>query len=125
MKISNSTERLKELMNVYNLKQADICKKTGLDRSVISYYVNGKREPMQDNILLIANSYGIDPAWLMGMDVPMVKDVAAEKYTVHLAELANIVINDERLATIVECYTSLSDAQKESVKTLLLSMANL
>ena len=71
MKISNSSDRLKELMQIKGINQADICKQTGLTKSVISMYVNGQRDPRQDKLGLIAETYGLDPAWLMGYDVPM------------------------------------------------------
>lgn len=71
MKESNISQRLQELMEMYNLKQADVVKKTGLDKSTISYYLSGKREPAQDNIFTIANAFDVNPAWVMGYDVPM------------------------------------------------------
>lgn len=71
MKASNSKERLKEMMNILNLKPVDICKKSGIQKSSLSNYLNGTREPRQDQISLICDPYGINPAWLMGYDVPM------------------------------------------------------
>lgn len=71
MKISNSKERLKEMMSVLDLKPVDICKKCGIQKSSLSNYLNGTREPRQDQISLICDPFGINPAWLMGYDVPM------------------------------------------------------
>lgn len=71
MKVSNSKERLFELMNVYNLNQTEFCKKTGIQKSALSNYLNGDRVPRQDQLSLIADAFNVDPAWLMGYDVPM------------------------------------------------------
>lgn len=71
MKVSNSQERLRELLRITNDKQADMVRKTGIEKSAISNYLNGKREPRQDKIIIIANAYNINPSWLMGLDVPM------------------------------------------------------
>lgn len=71
MKLSNSKERLKEMMDKLGLKQVDICKKCGIQKSALSNYLNGTREPRQDQISLICDPYGINPTWLMGYDVPM------------------------------------------------------
>ena len=71
MKISNSKERLKEMMEKLNLKPVDICKRSGIQKSSLSNYINGTREPRQDQISLICDPYGINPAWLMGYDVQM------------------------------------------------------
>lgn len=71
MKASNSKERLKEMMIALELKPADICRRSGLQKSALSNYINGTREPRQDQISLICDPFGINPAWLMGYDVPM------------------------------------------------------
>jgi len=68
----STRSRLIELMSAYNLTQSDIAKKTGIPKSAISMYINGYRVPRQDKLSLIADAYGVDPAWLMGYDIPMV-----------------------------------------------------
>lgn len=70
-KISSTKERLAEMMSEFNISAADIVRKTGINKSTLSNYINGKRTAVQDQLSLIADPYGIDPAWLMGYDVPM------------------------------------------------------
>lgn len=64
-------KRIKEAMNLRGVKQADIVKKTGINKGALSSYINGNYEPKQSNIYKIANTLNISPAWLMGYDVPM------------------------------------------------------
>lgn len=71
MKIASSSERLKELLRIHNETQADMVRKTGIEKSAISNYINGRREARQDKLIIIANAYNVNPAWLMGLDVPM------------------------------------------------------
>ena len=71
MKKKNSAERLKELMNILNIKQTDIIEKTGIPKSAMSMYISGQRAPKQNRLSLIADAYNINEAWLMGYDVPM------------------------------------------------------
>lgn len=71
MKISNSQTRLKEMMSILGISQTDIVKTTGVLKSSLSNWVNGNREPRQDQISAIVDPYNINPAWLMGYDVPM------------------------------------------------------
>ena len=78
MKVSDSQHRITELMNLLDISQQDIADRTGIDKSTISLYVNGKREPRQDKIGIICDAYSIDPAWFMGYDVPMWKRNSAE-----------------------------------------------
>lgn len=70
-KICTTKERLAEMMHVLDISAADIVRKTGINKSTLSNYINGKRTAVQDQLSLIADPYGIDPAWLMGYDVPM------------------------------------------------------
>lgn len=77
MKVSNSKERIRELMSFYGINQTELCKRTGIQKSALSNYLNGDREPRQDQISLICDPFGVSPAWLMGYDVPMTMPVPA------------------------------------------------
>lgn len=77
MKISNSNIRIKQLISELNISQTEFCKKTGLAKSALSNYMNGDRQPRQDQIDKIAAAYNVNPAWLMGYDVP--KDISNNK----------------------------------------------
>lgn len=67
-KLSN---RLKIAMKEKNIKQSDLVKKTGINKGALSSYINGRYEPKQYNINLLANALGVSIAWLRGYDVPM------------------------------------------------------
>ena len=70
-KESNSSLRLKAMMDILSLKQSDIVARTGITKSALSNYLHGTREPRQDQISKIAEPFNINPSWLMGYDVPM------------------------------------------------------
>ncbi len=76
----NTSERLKEIMEIRNLKQIDIvnlakpfCEKYNikLGRNDLSQYVSGKIEPAQNKLLVLSKALDVNIAWLMGLDVPM------------------------------------------------------
>lgn len=68
-------ERLKEGMELRQLKQVDIIEKTGINKGALSSYISGKYEPKQNNIYLLAKALNVNEAWLMGHDVPMERNV--------------------------------------------------
>lgn len=113
-KTSNSAERIKEIMRIYGIKQSDFCNKTGLNKSIVSLYVSGKREPAQDNIFIISQAFKVDPAWLMGYDVPMSNKVSAEN-----AEMIAKIRNDEELTEALKVYFSLSEDKKKYAVNLI------
>lgn len=81
-KVSTFTERLDELLQRKNLKQADIVSAAGITRSAMSRYMSGKLEPKTATIYAIADAVGVSDRWLYGYDVPMEapkeKDVIAK-----------------------------------------------
>ena len=85
MKISNSKERIKELIRDLQLNQTDFCEKTGIQKSALSNYLNGDRTPRQDQISKIADAFNVSPSWLMGYDVPMYYQPAATSPSSYLS----------------------------------------
>lgn len=80
MEKSNTSERLKYLLNLYNIKPIDIvnrcqpfCKKYNekIGRNHISQYLNGINEPGQRKLTILSEALNVSPVWLMGYDVPM------------------------------------------------------
>lgn len=67
-------QRLKKALEIRDLKQSDLIRLTGLDRSLISNYISGKYKAKQDNLHIIAKALNISEAWLMGYDIPMERD---------------------------------------------------
>lgn len=78
MKVSNTSQRLKEVMNKKGLKQVDIlnkiqplCKKYNIKMGSndLSQYVTGKVEPSEKKLKALAEVLGTNEIWLMGYDV--------------------------------------------------------
>jgi transcriptional regulator with XRE-family HTH domain len=67
-------DRIKEGMEIRQLKQIDIVEKTGINKGALSSYLSGKYEPKQNNIYLLAKALNVNEAWLMGYDVTMDRD---------------------------------------------------
>lgn len=108
-KISNSSQRLKEMMDFLQLKQSDVVNKTGITKSALSNYLHGTREPRQDQISKIADPYKINPTWLMGYDVPMFMN--------DLHDLTTFMDNNEQL--LIDTYRNGSDIEKRMIVELL------
>lgn len=73
-KTSTTAERLKEAMNIRNMKQADLARATGLAKGGISNYVTGRYEPKSDIISKLAKALFVSEMWLWGYDVPMERE---------------------------------------------------
>ena len=63
-------KRIKQMMQIRDITQADLARITGIRASSISDYLSGKYQPKQDKIALIADALSVNPGWLMGYDEP-------------------------------------------------------
>ena len=82
MKVSNTSERLKHILNTRGLKQVDVlrlaepfCKEFNvqLKKNDLSQYVNGKSAPGQFKLTILSLALGVSEEWLMGYDVSIQK----------------------------------------------------
>ena len=60
--------RLKSIMSERKITQSELSKRTGIRQSSISDWLNGRYEPKQDKIYLIAQALGVSLSWLLGYD---------------------------------------------------------
>lgn len=76
--MKNTSDRLKEIMKTRQLKQIDILNMSkpyqeklniSMSKSHLSQYVNGKSNPDQRKLYLLATTLDVSEAWLMGYDV--------------------------------------------------------
>lgn len=62
------SRRIKEAMNIRNLKQIDIVKQTGINKGSLSSYIKGIYIPKDSNLNKIAQVLNVDKMWLLGYD---------------------------------------------------------
>lgn len=66
--------RLEKALEYRKMKPVELAKKTNISEAKISQYRSGYSKPKNQRLVLIANALKVDPSWLMGVDVPMIKD---------------------------------------------------
>lgn len=72
--VASTSERLAEAMARKNIKQSELARITGIDKSSISLYVSGKYSPKGDKLYKLSLALGVSPAWLSGFNAPMVEN---------------------------------------------------
>ncbi len=119
MKPYNTAIRLKQIMTNKSLKQIDIlnlcqpyCNKYNvkLGKNDLSQYVNGKVEPRQEKLDILAEALNVSEAWLMGYDVPMDRTYSIKP------------INNDRLNEFIELCSRLNDDDLDIIETLIDSL---
>ena len=66
-------ERIKFAMDVRNMKQVELVRRTGISKGAFSSYLSGLYNPKMDRLELIADALDVDVRWLTGENVPMQK----------------------------------------------------
>lgn len=64
---SLTAQRLREAMSTRGIKASELVEKSGVSKSNISGYMNGKYTPTNINAIKIANVLQVQPEWLMGL----------------------------------------------------------
>ena len=70
--------RIKQGLQIRNMKQVELADKTGIDKGQISSYLSGKYKPKQENLSLLAAALDVSEYWLMGLDVSMEREGSEE-----------------------------------------------
>lgn len=82
--------------------------KVGITKSSVSQYVNGTNFPDNKRAGQIAHTFGINPVWVMGYDVPMEQQDPAATASLH--------------GTLISKFSKLSDRDQEIVMNMIDSM---
>ena len=57
--------RLRQAMEAKNISAAELSRKSGVGKNMISYYLNGKCLAKQDKVYALAMALNVQPGWLM------------------------------------------------------------
>jgi len=106
--IESTRVRLRKAMDLRGIKQTDLVQKTGLPKSSISQYLSGSREPKQRAIYLLSEALSVNPAWLMGYDVPMEPD-NSEKVKAEITSLFDRMTPEQQRSVLQFLHTMLGD----------------
>lgn len=79
--------RLKLAMQINNIKSTELAEKANIPKSAISQYLSGLYEAKQKSIFKLANVLNVSEAWLMGLDVPMDRNLKTDKLGNPIAEI--------------------------------------
>lgn len=85
MKQTDFSKRLTQALDLRGLSAADLSRATGVSEGTISCYKKGKYQAKQNRVYDFAKALRVDPAWLMGYDVPMEPQGQSTQDTAHRA----------------------------------------
>lgn len=111
-------DRLNEAIEAAGMRPIDLCEKTGIPKSMLSYYLNGKTKPKADRLHIIAKALDVSEAWLLGYDVPKYR-TADQKKNDQLAQLIVKMRTDNDFYNTVVDLAKLNKNQYRGIKQLI------
>lgn len=76
--VDTFANRLKRAMDIRNMKAIELSEKSGISKSSLSEYISGKYEAKQNGIYLLSRALDVSEAWLMGLNVPMERELKSD-----------------------------------------------
>lgn len=118
---SSLKDRLRIALAEANMRPIDLSEQTGIPKSMISYYLNGKTKPKSDRIYSISKVLGVSEAWLLGYDVPKNR-TAEQKKNDDLVSVIAKLRKDPEFFEVVSMLAGLPADQYESIKGILTAL---
>lgn len=116
--IATPSERLKEALELRDMKQVELSEKSGISKPNISCYLSGKYEPKQDALYKMGKALDVAEMWLAGYDIPMERP-AAQKENDALADLVERIKKEKDFKEVIFKINSLKSEQLTHIKNLL------
>lgn len=113
--MATTAERLKEIMSIRDIKQSEIIEKTGINKGALSSYISGRYLPKQDNIYKLAKVLCVNPAWLMGLDVPMEPPADSFEPAAGSSDVAPVQLRPDE-ADLLDNYNLLNEEGRKHVR---------
>lgn len=111
-------DRLREALDAADMRPIELSEKTGIPKSMVSYYLSGKFKPKADRIYAICQALDISEAWLLGYDVPKNR-TQGQKKNDHLAQVIAKLRKDSDFYELVSMLAELPAEQLASITPLV------
>lgn len=118
VQVASIAERLREAMNIRDMKQVDLVRQTGINRSAISRYLSGEYEPKNKPVYELAKALDVSDQWLLGYDVPMERP-KAQKNNDAISDIVLQMRSDEEFLSIVQKISKMDSEKRKSLNALL------
>lgn len=117
-RVSEFKLRLREALEIRNMKAVELSKKTNVPEGAISYYLAGKSQPKGDRLHILCVALNVSEAWMLGYDIPMER-TAEQKKNDDLVKIIAQMRKDPKFFEIVSKLAELPAEQYDSLTTII------
>lgn len=107
---NNSSKRIKWIVdNLCGGSQQKLADKANLNKGSVSQYVSGRNTPSNLTAKKIADVFNLNPAWIMGFEVPMYEESDSDTFRQEMYDEDNVLFD----------YQHLSEESKQTVRNVI------
>lgn len=116
--------RIREALQIRNMKQVELCEKTGLKKSSLNNWLSNRWQPKQDAIMRMSRVLDVSEMWLAGYDVPIERPIEQKKSD-ELAQLIHSMRKDEELKNLLLSICSLTGEQRKTIEGVVKELSKI
>jgi transcriptional regulator with XRE-family HTH domain len=124
MNDTNARNRIREALQIRNMKQVELAEKTGIAKGTINNWLNNRYQPKQKALMKMAKVLEVSELWLAGYNVPMERPTEQKKSD-ELAQLIHSIRKDEELKNLVVSICTLNDEQRKTIKSIVTELSKI
>lgn len=110
--------RIREALALRNMKQVELCEKTGIKKSSVNNWLAQRWQPKQDALMRMAKVLDVSEMWLAGYDVPMERPIEQKKSD-ELSRLIHSIRSDDDLKNLFLSICNLTGEQRDTIKSMV------
>ena len=110
--------RIREALDIRNMKQVELAEKTGISKGTINNWLNNRYQPKQTPLMKMAKVLDVSEMWLAGYDVPMERPEGQIKND-ELAKLIMEIQKNEDLRHLFLSICNLSVDQRKTIESMV------
>ena len=118
MVIYERNNRIREALALRNMKQVELCEKTGIAKGTLNNWLAQRWQPKQDAIMKMAQALDVSEMWLAGYDVPVERPIEQKKSD-ELAQLIHSIRSDKDLENLFISICNLTVEQRQTIKSMV------
>ena len=116
--------RIREALALRNMKQVELCEKTGIKKSSVNNWLAQRWQPKQDALMKMASVLDVSEMWLAGYNVPPDRPIEQKKSD-ELAQLIHSIRKDEELKDLITSICTLNDEQRKTIKSMVTELSKI
>lgn len=110
--------RLREALSLRNMKQVELCERTGIKKSSLNNWLAQRWQPKQNALMKMARVLDVSEMWLAGYDVSMERPIK-QKELDQMADIIRELRKNDRFKAVVENIFKLNDEQFTLIESMI------